>query len=127
MAGCPSPLLAVLLLRPPDGRLRPPTKMKGRALRSVKAIFCEKPLATTVEDTDRMLEACERNNVVISVDHTRRFLPIWRYTKEQCAPLPRHALCRTRRPPRWPYDADQVGMRYCSGWLTRVPLVTSST
>ena len=30
-----------------------------------------------------MLEACERNGVIISVDHTRRFLPIWRYTKEQ--------------------------------------------
>ena len=49
----------------------------------VKAIFCEKPLATTMEDTERMLDACERNNVIISVDHTRRFLPIWRYTKEQ--------------------------------------------
>ena len=49
----------------------------------VKAIFCEKPLATTMEDTERMLQACERNGVIISVDHTRRFLPIWRYTKEQ--------------------------------------------
>ena len=49
----------------------------------VKAIFCEKPLATTMADTERMLEACERNGVIISVDHTRRFLPIWRYTKEQ--------------------------------------------
>eukprot|EP01051_Picozoa_sp_SAG22_P003604 SAG22_NODE_178_length_16142_cov_13.187995_5_plen_206_part_00 len=49
----------------------------------VKGIFCEKPLATTLEDTDRMLEACERNGVILSVDHTRRFLPIWRYCKEQ--------------------------------------------
>lgn len=49
----------------------------------IKAIFCEKPLATTMEDTERMLTACERNGVIISVDHTRRFLPIWRYAKEQ--------------------------------------------
>ena len=49
----------------------------------VKGIFCEKPLATTMADTDRMVEACERNGTVLSVDHTRRFLPIWRYCKEQ--------------------------------------------
>jgi predicted dehydrogenase len=49
----------------------------------VKGIFCEKPLATTMEDTDRMLEACERNGTILSVDHTRRFLPIWRYCKEE--------------------------------------------
>ena len=36
-----------------------------------------------MEDTDRMLEACERNGAILSVDHTRRFLPIWRYCKEQ--------------------------------------------
>ena len=49
----------------------------------VKGIYCEKPLATTVEDTDRMLAACEANGVVLSVDHTRRFTPLWRYAKEQ--------------------------------------------
>ena len=30
-----------------------------------------------------MLEACERNGTVLSVDHTRRFTPLWRYAKEQ--------------------------------------------
>eukprot|EP01043_Picozoa_sp_COSAG02_P058035 COSAG02_NODE_7154_length_3152_cov_1.172945_2_plen_279_part_00 len=49
----------------------------------VQAIYCEKPLATTVEDTDRMLAACEVNEVVLSIDHTRRFTPLWRYAKEQ--------------------------------------------
>ncbi|MCY4373109.1 MAG: Gfo/Idh/MocA family oxidoreductase [Spirochaetaceae bacterium] len=38
-----------------------------------RAIFCEKPIATTLEDADRMIEACEREGVLLSVDHTRRW------------------------------------------------------
>jgi UDP-N-acetyl-2-amino-2-deoxyglucuronate dehydrogenase len=49
----------------------------------VKGIFCEKPLATNIVDADRMVEACTRNNTILSVDHTRRFQPIWRYAKEE--------------------------------------------
>lgn len=49
----------------------------------VKGIFCEKPMATSVEDADRMLEATERNNTILSVDHTRRWQPLWRHTKEK--------------------------------------------
>ena len=30
-----------------------------------------------------MLAACEQNGTVLSVDHTRRFTPLWRYAKEQ--------------------------------------------
>ena len=30
-----------------------------------------------------MLAACEANGTVLSVDHTRRFTPLWRYAKEQ--------------------------------------------
>ena len=39
----------------------------------VKGIFCEKPLATRMEDADRMIRACEDNGAVLSVDHTRRW------------------------------------------------------
>ena len=42
----------------------------------VKGIFCEKPLATTLEDADRIIQACEAEGVVVSVDHTRRWSPI---------------------------------------------------
>ena len=42
----------------------------------VKGIFCEKPLATSVEDADRMINACEDKGVVLTVDHTRRFRPL---------------------------------------------------
>ena len=48
----------------------------------IKGILCEKPLATTIADCARMLEACARNNTVLSVDHTRRFMPYWRRIKE---------------------------------------------
>ena len=40
-----------------------------------RAVFCEKPIATTLEDADRMIEACERNGTLLSIDHTRRWAP----------------------------------------------------
>ena len=48
-----------------------------------KGIFCEKPLATNLADADRMIAACDANNTTLSVDHTRRFIPLWRYAKEE--------------------------------------------
>lgn len=47
----------------------------------VKGIFCEKPMATSIEDADRMLEATERNGTILSIDHTRRWQPLWRHTQ----------------------------------------------
>ena len=43
----------------------------------VKRILCEKPLATTLADCERMLAACEANGALLSVDHTRRWRPIY--------------------------------------------------
>lgn len=47
------------------------------AERGVRGIACEKPLATTMADAERMIEACERNGVVMTVDHSRRLRPHW--------------------------------------------------
>ena len=47
------------------------------AERGVRGILCEKPIATTLAEADRMIEACERNGVVMSIDHSRRFRPHW--------------------------------------------------
>jgi predicted dehydrogenase len=49
----------------------------------VKGIYCEKPLATSLQDADRMVEAVERNGTILSVGHTRRWRPIWRHVKEE--------------------------------------------
>tara|TARA_Y100000310_G_scaffold144390_1_gene143646 strand:+ start:18956 stop:19720 length:765 start_codon:yes stop_codon:yes gene_type:complete len=40
----------------------------------VKAIYCEKPIATTLEDADRMIETCHKYNVILQVNHQRRFI-----------------------------------------------------
>lgn len=48
----------------------------------VKGIFCEKPLATTLEDADRMIRACEAKRVIVSVDYTRRWSPILHTVRE---------------------------------------------
>lgn len=48
----------------------------------VAGIFCEKPIATTLADADRMIEACERHGVVLSIDHTRRWRSLWHQARE---------------------------------------------
>jgi UDP-N-acetyl-2-amino-2-deoxyglucuronate dehydrogenase len=43
----------------------------------VKGILCEKPIATTIEEAKRMIEACEKNGVALTVNHSRRWRPHW--------------------------------------------------
>ena len=47
------------------------------AASGVRGIFCEKPIATSLADADRMIAACERNAVVLSVNHSRRLRAHW--------------------------------------------------
>ena len=47
----------------------------------IKGILCEKPIALSLEDADRMIDACEKNNVVLMVMHNRRFNSLYREAK----------------------------------------------
>ena len=45
-----------------------------RAVRNgVKAIFCEKPIANTLDDAYKMVEICKKNGIILQIDHQRRF------------------------------------------------------
>jgi predicted dehydrogenase len=48
----------------------------------VKAIVVEKALATSMAEADAMLAACERNGVLLAVNHPYRFSPLVRKSKE---------------------------------------------
>lgn len=39
----------------------------------VKVIFCEKPIASTIEDAERMIRTCENFGVKLAINHTRRW------------------------------------------------------
>jgi len=48
----------------------------------VRAIFCEKPLAATSEQAAEMVEACQAAGVLLAVNHTRRWEPIYIRAKQ---------------------------------------------
>ena len=52
------------------------------AERGVPAILCEKPLATTLADADRMIAAIEKNGTLLTVEHTRRWDPYFHRAKQ---------------------------------------------
>lgn len=48
----------------------------------VKGILCEKPLALSLEDADKMIKACHEHGVVLMTMHNRRFNSIYRNAKK---------------------------------------------
>lgn len=44
----------------------------------VRGIFCEKPLCCSMEEADRMLEACRRGGVKFNYGTLRRYVPLYR-------------------------------------------------
>jgi len=46
-----------------------------------KEIFCEKPLALTVDSARRMIQACNDAGIVMGIGHERRFEPAWEEMK----------------------------------------------
>ena len=45
---------------------------------SVRAIYCEKPIATRLADAARMIEACKQAGSLLVINHNRRFHPHYR-------------------------------------------------
>lgn len=48
----------------------------------VKAIWCEKPIATTIEDAERMIEVCEGFGTTLVINHQRNYTnPKFRFSR----------------------------------------------
>ncbi len=50
-----------------------------RAANAGKHVLCEKPMATTVSDCKKMIEACEKKNVHLSIGYRLHYDPIHNY------------------------------------------------
>lgn len=44
---------------------------------STRAIICEKPMALSLDECDRMIQACEEAGVLLQINHNRRWSPEW--------------------------------------------------
>ncbi len=52
-----------------------------KAAATVPYIFCEKPMARSVEDAQSMINACERHSAKLMLGFVRRFCPEWNFFK----------------------------------------------
>ncbi|MDQ1913574.1 Gfo/Idh/MocA family oxidoreductase [Paenibacillus sp. GD4] len=71
-----------------------------------KHVFCEKPIALTVEDASAMIAACKKADVTLMVGHVVRFFPEYRSAREQLqsGKLGKPGVVRTIRSgafPKW--------------------------
>ena len=57
-------------------------EMTVAAAQAGKHVFCEKPMATNVEDCDAMIEACKKNNVHLMIGQVCRFHPVHSKVRE---------------------------------------------
>ena len=55
------------------------------AAESGKHVFCEKPMATDIEDARRVLEAAEKSHHIFQLGHNRRFAPVYAELKRMLA------------------------------------------
>lgn len=69
---------AVSLCTPPKSHLL----LTQLAARGGVHVLCEKPMATTVEQCDAMIEACRKTGVTLMIAHKKRFLPVVARLKE---------------------------------------------
>ncbi|MCH8265804.1 MAG: Gfo/Idh/MocA family oxidoreductase [Proteobacteria bacterium] len=47
----------------------------------MKVVYCEKPIATSAEEAERMIEACEKSGTLLVINHNRRFNPKYRHLR----------------------------------------------
>ena len=53
------------------------TELAILAIEEDKHVFCEKPMATTLADADRVLAAAGKSDRIFQVGHNRRFAPVY--------------------------------------------------
>lgn len=57
--------------------------VKEAARFPLKAIYCEKPVATSLEDAKKILDTCRKKNILLAVNHQRRFSPFFQELKRR--------------------------------------------
>lgn len=99
------------------------TELAVMAVAEHKHVFCEKPMATSITDARRVLEAAQKNQEVFQVGHNRRFAPVYAELKRMLNEThqPHSAHVKMNRGellnPKWTGDTTVTG-----GYLYETPI-----
>ncbi|MBX9604389.1 MAG: Gfo/Idh/MocA family oxidoreductase [Bryobacteraceae bacterium] len=96
--------------------------MAMQAIAAGKHVFCEKPMAVSVEDALKLHEAASAARTVFQVGHNRRFAPVYKKLRELLLQAPAHtAHIKMNRgellSPAWTGDESVTG-----GYLFETPI-----
>ena len=67
------------------------TELAIKASSAGKHVFCEKPMATSLEEARAVLNQAESSDSVFQVGHNRRFAPVYRALRERLAETAPHS------------------------------------
>src|SRR5688500_16310408 len=93
------------------------------AIDAGKHVFCEKPLATTIEDAETVFEKAQRSDSIFQIGHNRRFAPVYatlkRYLSDTHRPHSAHVKMNRGEllNPEWTGDPEVTG-----GFLYETPI-----
>jgi len=91
------------------------TELALAAIAAGKHVFCEKPMATNVDDAQKVMNAAGESRAVFQVGHNRRFAPVYARLKQMLAEeaVPHSAHVKMNRGelinPEWVGDATVTG------------------
>jgi myo-inositol 2-dehydrogenase/D-chiro-inositol 1-dehydrogenase len=91
------------------------TELAIAAIRAGKHVFCEKPMATSIADAQKVLDAVGEDRVVFQVGHNRRFAPVYARLRqmllEEAAPHSAHVKMNRGEliKPEWVGDPEVTG------------------
>jgi polar amino acid transport system substrate-binding protein len=93
------------------------SRLVRKALEAGKHVFCEKPLALTVDELTSVLDAADAGDGILAVGFNRRFAPLLRELREfvfsRTSPIAMTYRVSAGRLPRdhWTHDLEQGGGR----------------
>ncbi|HEX8843566.1 MAG TPA: Gfo/Idh/MocA family oxidoreductase [Pyrinomonadaceae bacterium] len=91
------------------------TELAVAAVEAGKHVFCEKPMATGLEEAQKVLDAARSSRAVFQVGHNRRFAPVYatlkRMLSEEAHPHSAHVKMNRGEliKPEWVGDPDVTG------------------
>lgn len=103
------------------------TLVELAAASGAKHILCEKPMATSVEDCDAMIAACDRSGTKLAINHQMRYMAQYTLVRDELA-TDQFGPLASMTVTAGCFGLAMNGSHYCEAfsWLTGSPIVSAT-